>query len=62
MKLGTTGFFSNRIFPTEGLGEVDAGWHYVYPVHEVRRAFLHLSSSESYLLGLVLSFAFMLQS
>ncbi|CAL5221709.1 g3950 [Coccomyxa viridis] len=35
MKLGTTGFFSNRIFPTEGLGETKAGWHYVYPVHEV---------------------------
>ena len=35
MKLGTTGFFSNRVFPTEGLGEPGAGWHYVYPVHEV---------------------------
>ena len=35
MKLGTTGFFSNRIFPTEGLGDPKAGWHYVYPVHEV---------------------------
>lgn len=35
MKLGTTGFFSNRLFPTEGLGDPRAGWHYVYPVHEV---------------------------
>lgn len=35
MKLGTTGFFSNRLFPTDGLGEEKAGWHYVYPVHEV---------------------------
>ena len=35
MELGTTGFFSNRLFPTDGLGEEKAGWHYVYPVHEV---------------------------
>ena len=35
MKLGSTGFYSNRLFPTEGLGDPQAGWHYVYPVHEV---------------------------
>ncbi len=45
MKLGTTGFFSNRIFPTEGLGDTKAGWHYVYPVHEVSAlAPLHFQS------------------
>ena len=33
-QLGETGFFSNRVFPTDGLGTKE-GWHYVYPVHEV---------------------------
>ena len=42
MKLGTTGFFSNRLFPTDGLGEEKAGWHYVYPVHEVSTCLLGL--------------------
>ena len=32
---GDTGFFSNRVFPTDGLGTKE-GWHYVYPVHEAR--------------------------
>ena len=49
MKLGTTGFFSNRIFPTEGLGETEAGWHYVYPVHEVSA--LHTFSSLTLTVG-----------
>lgn len=32
--LSDTGFFSNRVFPTSGIG-TKAGWHYTYPVHEV---------------------------
>ena len=34
-QLAGMGFFSNRVFPTEGLGTKE-GWHYVYPVHEAR--------------------------
>lgn len=33
-KLGDMGFFSNRVFPTPGLG-APGGWLYKYPVHEV---------------------------
>ena len=32
--LSDVGFFSNRVFPTPGIG-TKAGWHYTYPVHEV---------------------------
>lgn len=32
--LSATGFLSNRVFPTPGIG-TKAGWHYTYPVHEV---------------------------
>ncbi len=34
IKLGDMGFFSNRVFPTAGLG-TEEGWKYTYPVHEV---------------------------
>jgi hypothetical protein len=34
-QLEEMGFFSNRVFPTDGLGTKE-GWHYVYPVHEAR--------------------------
>ncbi|EIE22202.1 hypothetical protein COCSUDRAFT_42571 [Coccomyxa subellipsoidea C-169] len=33
-KMGDMGFFSNRVFPTPGLG-LPGGWLYKYPVHEV---------------------------
>ena len=33
-KMGDMGFFSNRVFPTAGLG-APGGWLYKYPVHEV---------------------------
>jgi len=36
LTLGTLSFFSNRVFPADGLG-TPAGWKYTYPVHEVRR-------------------------
>ena len=35
LTLGQLSFFSNRVFPADGLG-TPAGWKYTYPVHEVR--------------------------
>ena len=35
LTLGTLSFFSNRVFPADGLG-AHAGWKYTYPVHEAR--------------------------
>lgn len=35
LTLGQLSFFSNRMFPADGLG-TPAGWKYTYPVHEAR--------------------------
>ena len=37
LTLGQLSFFSNRMFPADGLG-TPAGWKYTYPVHEARAA------------------------
>ncbi len=36
LTLGSLSFFSNRVFPADGLG-TRAGWKYTYPVHEAGR-------------------------
>lgn len=42
-RLGDMGFYSNRVFPTAGIG-MEGGWLYQYPVHEVNLSYPEISS------------------
>lgn len=56
-KLGDMGFFSNRVFPTPGLG-APGGWLYKYPVHEVGGAPCILSLIIAVILACITGLAF----